>query len=33
MVSTVFAAELNRNVYDMEKTTLSKVRDQESNGE
>jgi hypothetical protein len=33
MVSTVFKAELNGNVYDLGKTTLRKVRDQESNGE
>jgi hypothetical protein len=33
MVSTVFEAELNGNVYDLGKTTLMKVRDQESNGE
>ena len=33
MVSTVFEAELNGNVYDVGKTTLRKVRDQESNGE
>lgn len=33
MVPTVFEAELNGNICDVGKTTMRKVKDQESNGE
>ena len=32
MVSAVFEAEPNGIIYDLKKTTLRKVKDQESNG-
>jgi hypothetical protein len=33
MVSTVMGAEMDGNIYNLGKTILSKVEDQESNGE